>query len=130
MKRFIISFFTIALLWSLQAGLLNAKDPMKTFEGTWKFSAEQAPYGYQSGTMTFEIKDQKLTGYLMFSETEYKIPFENIEINDGGIALEITVDYEQIPIKGTIKDDVFSGIAESSQGPVSFTAKRVTEEKE
>lgn len=130
MKRFIISLFTLSLLWTLQAGLLHAKDPMKTYEGTWEFTAEQAPYGYQAGTMTFEIKDNKLTGYLMFSETEYKILFENIEVNDGGLSLEITVDYEKVPIKGSVKDDVLSGIAEPSSGQVSFSATRLIKEKE
>jgi len=129
MKRFAISFFTLLLLWTLQPGLLHAKNPMKIYEGTWKFTAEQAPFGYQAGTMTFEIKENKLTGFLKFSETEYVIEFQNIEINDGGITLDITVEYEQIPIKGSVKDNVFSGTATSSEGPISFSATRVVKGK-
>jgi len=124
MKRFTISFLTLFLLWTLQPGLLHAKDPMKTYVGTWEFTAEQAPFGYQAGTMTFEIKENKLTGYLKFSETEYVINFQNIEINDGGITLEITVEYEQVPIRGSVKDNVFTGTAASPEGPVSFSATR------
>ncbi len=125
MKRFVISFLTLFLLWTLQPGLLHAKDPMKIYEGTWKFTAEQAPFGYQAGTMTFEIKENKLTGYLKFSETEYIIEFQNIEINDGGITLEITVEYEQVPINASVKDDILTGTAASPEGPVSFSATRV-----
>ena len=125
MKRFAISFFTILLLWTLQTGFLHAKDPMKTYEGTWEFTAEQAPFGYQAGTMTFEIKENKLTGFLKFSETEYVIEFQNIEINDGGITLEITVEYEQVPINASVKDNILSGTATAPEGPVSFSATRV-----
>ena len=129
MKRFAISFLTLSLLWTLKPGLLHAENPMKTYEGTWEFTAEQAPYGYQAGTMTFEIKENKLTGYLKFSESEYIIEFQNIEINDGGITLEITVEYEQVPIRGSVKDSVFTGTAESSSGPIKFSATRVVKEK-
>lgn len=125
MKRFAISFLTLFLLWTLQPGLLHAGDPMKIYEGTWEFTAEQAPFGYQAGTMTFEIKENKLTGYLKFSESEYIIEFQNIEINDGGITLEITVEYEQVPIKGSVRENVFTGTAASPEGPVSFSATRV-----
>lgn len=129
MKRFAISFFTILLLWTLQPGLLHAKDPMKTYVGTWKFTAGQAPFGYQAGTITFEIEENKLTGYLKFSETEYMIEFQNIEINNGGISFEITVEYEQVPIKASVKDNILSGTAASPEGPVSFSATRVVKEK-
>lgn len=125
MKRFAISFFTLLLLWTLQPGLLHAKDPMKIYEGTWEFTAEQAPFGYQAGTMTFKIKENKLTGYLKFSETEYIIEFQNIEINDGGITLEITVEYEQVPIRASVKDNILTGTAASPDSPVSFLATRV-----
>lgn len=125
MKRFAISFLTLFLLWILQPGLLHACDPMKIYEGTWEFTAEQAPFGYQAGTMTFEIKEDTLTGYLKFSESEYIIEFQNIEINDGGITLEITVEYEQVPIKGSVRENVFTGTAASPEGPVSFSATRV-----
>ena len=129
MKRFVISFLTLFLLWTLQPGLLHAKDPLKTYKGTWKFTAEQAPFGYQAGTMTFEIKEKKLTGYLKFSETEYTFEFQNIEINDGGISFEITVEYEQIPISASVKDNVITGTAASPDGPVSFSATRIVKEK-
>jgi hypothetical protein len=129
MKRFAISFISLLLLLAMQPNLLHAKDPIKAYEGTWKFTAEQAPFGYQAGTMTFEIKENKLTGFLKFSETEYVIEFQNIEVNDGGITLEITVEYEQVPIKVSVKDNILTGTADSPEGPVSFSATRVVKEK-
>ena len=129
MKRFAISFISLLLLLAMQPNLLHAKDSIKDYEGTWKFTAEQAPFGYQAGTMTFEIKEKKLTGYLKFSETEYTFEFQNIEINDGGISFEITVEYEQIPISASVKDNVITGTAASPDGPVSFSATRVVKEK-
>ena len=129
MKRFTISFLVIFLLCIFQSGLLHAGNPMKIYEGTWKFTAEQAPFGYQAGTMTFEIKENKLTGYMKFSETEYIFEFQNIEINDGGITLEITVEDEQIPINASVKDNVLTGTAATPDGPVSISATRVVKEK-
>ncbi|MBE9509508.1 MAG: hypothetical protein IMY71_01415 [Bacteroidetes bacterium] len=129
MKRFTISFLTLFLLCILQSGLLHAENPMKTYEGTWKFTAEQAPFGYQAGTMTFEIKEDTLTGYLNFADSDYIIEFQNIEINDGGITLEITVEYEQVPIRGSVKDNVFTGTATSPEGPIGFSATRVVKGK-
>lgn len=125
MKRFTISFLVIFLLCILQSGLLHAGNPIKIYEGTWKFTAEQAPFGYQAGTMTFEIKEDTLTGYLKFADSDYIIEFQNIEINDGGITLEITVEYEQVPIRASVKDNILSGTAASPEGPVSFSATRV-----
>ena len=130
MKRFIISFLTLFLLWTFQPGVLHAKDPIKKYAGTWKFTAEQAPFGYQTGTMTFEIKDNKLTGYLKFSENEYVINFQNIEINDEGITLELTVEYNQVSIKASVKNNIFSGTAASPEGPVSFSATKMVSKSE
>ena len=125
MKRFIISFFTLLLFWTLQPGLLHAGNPMKTYEGTWKFTAEQAPFGYQAGSITFEIKKDTLTGYLKFSESEYIIELQNIEINDKGMNLGITVEYEYVSIKASVKDNILTGTAASPEGPINFSATRV-----
>ncbi len=57
------------------------------------------------------------------------IEFQNIEINNGGISFEITVEYEQVPIKASVKDNILSGTAASPEGPVSFSATRVVKEK-
>ena len=129
MKRFTISFLVIFLLCIFQSVLLHAGNPMKIYEGTWKFTAEQAPFGYQAGSMTFEIKEDTLTGYLKFADSEYIIEFQNIEINDGGITLEITVEYEQVPIKASVKDNLLTGTAASPGGPINFSAIRVMKEK-
>ena len=129
MKRFTISFLVIFLLCIFQSGLLHAGNPMKIYEGTWKFTAEQAPFGYQAGSMTFEIKEDTLTGYLKFTDSDYIIEFQNIEINDGGITLEITVEYEQVPIKASVKDNLLTGTAASSEGPINFSATRVVKGK-
>ena len=125
MKRFTISFLVIFLLCIFQSGLLHAGNPMKIYEGTWKFTAEQAPFGYQAGSMTFEIKEDTLTGYLKFTDSDYIIEFQNIEINNGGITLEITVEYEQVPIKASVKDNLLTGTAASPEGPINFSATRV-----
>ena len=129
MKRFTISFLVIFLLCIFQSGLLHAGNPMKTYEGTWKFTAEQAPFGYQAGTMTFEIKEDTLTGYLKFAASEYIIEFQNIEINDKGMNFGITVEYEYVSIKASVKDNILTGTAASPEGPVSFSATRVVKEK-
>jgi len=125
MKRFAISFFTLLLLWTLQPGLLHSENPVKTYESIWKFTAEQAPFGYQAGSMTFEIKEDTLTGYLKFVDSDYIIDFQNIEIIDGDITFNITVEYEYVSIKGSVNDNVFTGTAESSYGLIKFSATRV-----
>ena len=129
MKRFTISFLVIFLLCIFQSGLLHAGNPMKTYEGTWKFTAEQAPFGYQAGIMTFEIKEDTLTGYLKLAASEYIIEFQNIEINDKGMNFGITVEYEYVSIKASVKDNILTGTAASPEGPVSFSATRVVKEK-
>jgi hypothetical protein len=129
MKRFTISFLVIFLLCIFQSGLLHAGNPMKIYEGTWKFTAEQAPFGYQAGSIIFEIKGDTLTGYLKFADSDYVIEFQNIEINDKGMNFGITVEYEQVSMKVSVNDNVFTGTAEYSSGLINFSATRVVKGK-
>jgi len=54
-KNLLITNCPSAYFKTLQPGLLHAKDPMKAYEGTWKFTAEQAP-------INASVKDNILSG--------------------------------------------------------------------
>jgi len=91
--------------------------------GTWTFLAEEAPSQYNSGDFVIAEDGGKYTAKIVYGEySEYKgsnVKYENNEIN-----FTVNIEGESIPIKGTVGKDTIEGTASSSEGSISFTAKK------
>ena len=95
----------------------------KKIAGEWKFSTPEAPYGYQSGTITFTQASEEIEGEVKFPDG-YKIDLKNIEIKNNDLNFGLYVDYEYIKVNMTLEKNKLSGFVESPDGKLKITAER------
>lgn len=103
-KYLFLAIFAITM-FSVQAhGLLQANDLV----GNWKYTVTNVPPEYETGVMTFEEKDSKLSGYLGSTE---KMEMKELMVDQGKITfkldfqggiLSVTLNREGDSLKGTI----------------------------
>ncbi|MCF2493145.1 hypothetical protein [Dyadobacter chenhuakuii] len=103
-KFFFLAIFAISM-FSVQAhGTLKANDLV----GSWKYTVTNVPPEYETGVMTFEEKDGKLSGTLGSTE---KMEMKELVVDQGKITfkldfqgglLNVTLMQEGESLKGTI----------------------------
>ena len=93
--------------------------------GKWKFSAPDAPYGYEAGTIEVKKADDKYTATIMFEDFDYKFEGEKVKFADDKLSLSLYLDGEDIYLVMKFTDkDKLSGKAIYSEGELPLTAKR------
>jgi hypothetical protein len=107
---------------------LHAAAPAEKSEiiGEWKFESQQAPYGYEKGSIVISEKEGKLAGEVKFADG-YKQPLRDVTYADGELKCKFTVDYNEIAIKGTTEGNKMKGTADTPEGALSFTAEKAKE---
>lgn len=95
----------------------------KNVVGTWEYSAPDAPYEYQEGKIVFEMKENKLTGYV--SIDGYKIEMKNIVEVKGEVTCKAYIEGESVSFVILFKKESFTGKASYSEGTLEITGARV-----
>jgi len=75
--------------------------------------------------MEFVKAEGKYTGFISFTESDYKIPLEKITFKNDSIYLNLYVEGTEVPIKMTMENETkLTGVA-YSDGDIPLTATRV-----
>jgi hypothetical protein len=124
MKKVLLIVFAATLF----SGAIQAAEIQSSKEilGEWKYESPNAPYGYEKGSIIVSEKEGKLAGEIKFADG-YKMPLKNVSYEDGVFKCSITIDYNDIAIKGTIDGDKMKGTADSPEGALPFTAEKAKE---
>lgn len=123
-----ISRSLVALLLVVFVSSFTYHAPAKKFspEGTWDYSVEGVPEGYESGSMIVkkEGKNYKVT---MALNEYYKTEGESVVYEKKNLSFIIWVESEEVSISGTFDGDTFTGMVSLSQGDFDLLAKRKAE---
>jgi hypothetical protein len=124
-KSLAIALITIFVgLFSLSSNAASQNNPV----GKWKFSAPDAPYGYEAGTMEVKKEDDKYTVVVVFTGFEYKFEGELVNFVDSKLSFSIFVEGEDVFFAFNFKEeDKLVGMASYSGGDLSITASREEE---
>jgi len=99
----------------------NAEE--KGILGTWIYTVEDAPFGFQTGRVIFYEENDSTKAKLKI----YGIPKEtaNLEIDSTKVFFTTQVEHEQISIKLEMMDDELIGMVRASEGamPISMVKK-------
>jgi hypothetical protein len=95
----------------------------KDFMGEWKFNIQNAPYGYQQGTIFIGENNNTLTGEVRFSDGN-KIKMENMVIANGTLQFRIFADSEYVNAKLSVEGNKLKGAAITSEGEIRFEATK------
>jgi len=95
--------------------------------GEWKYESQNAPYGYEKGSIIISEKEGKLAGEIKFADG-YKLDLKDVTYVDGVFKCKFNLDYNEIAIKATIEGNKMKGTADSPEGALPFTAEKAKEE--
>ncbi|OAV75981.1 hypothetical protein Barb7_00345 [Bacteroidales bacterium Barb7] len=92
----------MCLMICLSVSAQEKKQDVTKYAGSWTFSAPEAPYGYQDGTVVLEAAGEgKLAGIFIVDNYAYKAEFKETE---NGFAGSLDVDGYPTDIVLTLKD--------------------------
>ncbi|MBE0653096.1 MAG: hypothetical protein IH594_04835 [Bacteroidales bacterium] len=121
MKNLVVYAMLLGLLSMIPLGSFS--QDYKKITGEWKFSSPEAPYGYQSGTITFTEDESNLKGEVKFQDG-YKVNLKNIVLKDNELSLGLYIDYDYIKVNMTLEKEKFSGFVDTPDGKLKITAER------
>lgn len=87
--------------------------------GTWKYTVSNVPPEYETGTMTFEQKDSKTTGYL--GDTE-KMEMKELTVDQGKVTFKLDFQGGILTVTLNQDGDKLSGTIVSQDGEFPITA--------
>jgi len=121
-KSLLIAFLAVILgLISLDSSAVTKKNPV----GKWKFSAPDAPYGYESGIMEIKKEDDTYTVSMKFVGFEYKFECEGVIFLKDKLSFNLYLDGDDIFLAFEFEDkNELAGKAIYSEGELTITAKR------
>jgi hypothetical protein len=112
-------FLSTGLLFSQTRSKINP-------EGTWAFTAPEAPYEYSTGDFVITREGQELKGEFVFSEY-YKVPVQDLKLENDSLTFRAYVEGTSIYSKNKISNDEITGTVSTPEGLIGFTAKRKQE---
>jgi len=91
--------------------------------GTWIYTVEEAPFGFQTGRVIFYEEHDSVKAKLKV----YGIPIEtdNLEIDSTKVSFTTQVEHEQVSIKLEMGEEALIGLVHASEGtmPISMVKK-------
>ncbi len=119
MKKAAILFTLILLVTSFVSANAEPKE-YQIILGTWQYSAPDAPYPYNEGTIIFKEVDNKLAGE--FNIQGQVLPVKEVIFENDSVTMKFEVEYN--PVSTTLKliDGALVGNADSPNGPITVKA--------
>jgi hypothetical protein len=118
-----IFYFAAVLVVSMF--FVAARSAMKADEliGKWNYTISNVPAEYESGSMTFEKKEEKIVGYV--GETDKKKEMKELKIDEGKVSFKMDSDAAGlIDYKFTMEGEKLNGTVLTSYGEFPIVAVR------
>lgn len=117
MKRlFVLTLFTL-----LVGTIIQVTAQEKKIIGDWKYQVSSAPYGYESGTITFSKDEANLKGAIKFYGG-YEVKLQNPSFKNDTLRAGAFVEGENIKITALYKEDKLEGKVDTSMGVMPISA--------
>ena len=95
-------------------------------EGTWTFTAQDAPYEYSTGNLVIALEGKELKGELVFSEY-FKVQLQDLKLENDTLTFKAYIEGNLISSKNIITKDEMKGLVSSPEGAIEFSATRKQE---
>lgn len=91
-------------------------------EGTWAYSAPDAPYEYDKGDIIIKKEDGKYHAKFKFRYDSLET--KDVKVDKNTVVIKFDIDGNPIKVTLKIKGDELTGVSETSEGSLQLTAKR------
>ncbi len=117
-KRYILLLVISISVLSIAAQKAFTADDLA---GTWKYMISDVPAEYQSGSLVFEQKDNKTTGYV---ESAEKNQMQDLVVNQGKVTFTTENQNGIFKYNFSQKGDTLTGMIASQYGDFAIKAVR------
>jgi hypothetical protein len=127
MKKSVVPFLSLVLFAFLfTAASVKVESPLS---GSWSFNIPQAPWEYSKGKMIFENDaDDKISGKIKF-DSGREVSIAKITQTEDKYTFEVNVENTPVKTVVTLKDNNMTGVVETYDGNIPFSAKKEVPEK-
>lgn len=118
------TFMICCLLFSATIFAQASKKTQNELKGNWTYSAPDAPYGYQNGTIEFKNTDGKLSATVKINDSSYTIKAFDKKENQYTCSLYVDgndVDITFIPATNKITG---TAVVSSWEIPITLTPQK------
>lgn len=122
MKSLLKSAILIAFVFAVMAGSASIEAAGSKITGTWDYSAPYAPYEYSEGLISIEDNAGELEGKV--SIDGYDMKLNKVKYEEDVLSFSLYVEGEYVSVNLTIKNDTFSGEADTPEGIIEITGEK------
>jgi hypothetical protein len=91
--------------------------------GSWKVEAPTAPWEYSKTTLVITEANDVLSAKLV-TEDKQELKVKTITFADNVLKFSLFIDGYNIQIEGKLADSKLTGVADSPEGDIKFTAEK------
>ncbi|WP_242132356.1 hypothetical protein [Aestuariivivens marinum] len=95
MKKNLFVLVVIAFLFCFKT---NAQESLKNFEGPWVYTCNDAPYGYQSGTLIIEHKGNKYIVKVVYEDGSV-VNAQSLKVENDILYFNVNVENESVDVQ-------------------------------
>lgn len=117
-KRYIFLMIIAVGVFSIAAQKAFTADDLA---GTWKYMISDVPAEYQTGSLVFEQKDNKMAGYV---ESAEKNEMKDLTVDQGKVTFRTENQSGEFKYSFMQKGDTLTGMIASQYGDFSIIAVR------
>lgn len=102
------NLLVLALITSIFYFKTNAQESIKSFKGTWTYTCNDAPYGYQSGTLIIDSAASTNTAKVVYEDGS-SVNAHTLKIKAGVLYFSVVVENELINVQLKKNGDKLKG---------------------
>lgn len=118
------TFLTLTFIFFAMASFNVVAQNKNALIGNWKYQVSQAPYGYESGAITFSVEKEKLAGTINFN-SGYQVKLQQVTLSNDTLKANAYVEGELINLEAKVAKNTINGKVDTSMGKMNLKAEKV-----
>ena len=119
---------TLTLIFIAGAGFNVAAQNKNALIGNWEYQVPQAPYGYESGAITFSAEKETLAGVINF-KSGYRVRLQQVAMSNDTLRANAYVEGELINLEAKVTKNNMTGVVDTSMGKMNLKAEKIAAAK-
>lgn len=119
MKKHLILLTILALVCTAT----SEAQSLSKFKGTWEYTCNEAPEGFQTGKIVIEKKGDRYSSTTIYNDGSRNIA-DSIEVKNGTLIIETYEEGSYIKVEMKMKESKLTGYVYTDNGTLSIEAKK------
>ncbi len=120
MKKNLIALTVLALIFNLT---IQAQESVSKYKGTWEYTCNEAPYGFETGKIVIKKEDGKYTSTTIYNDGSTN-KADSVKVKDGALIIETYVEGNYVKVELKKKKGKLVGFVYTDDGTLEITAKK------